>query len=199
MNENDAVMRLMKGFEMIRLIRTTCCALAICAVTSHAHGQVLLIPGDNSASIQVQEGQDLQLQLFLQSVDPTTSLVGANLQVSIVENSIAVNYDGTGSVFPGGLNIPGVLIGDQDLNVASFAPATVDDSGTDLLGTLTIESSTLSNGDQFSIDFTGTVFSDTSGFDVESLPNPVAVTIVPEPTSLILMGLGGLLIVRRCR
>ena len=199
MNGIDPVMRLMKGFEMTRLIRATCCAVAVCATAVHADGQVLLIPGDSSPSIQVLEGEDLQLQLFLQSVDPTTSLIGANLKVSIVENSIAVNYDGTGSVFPGGLNVAGGLVGDQDLSIASFAPATVDDSGTDLLGTLTIDSSTLSNGEQFTIDFTGTVFSDTSGFDVESLPDPVLVTIIPEPTSLALIGLGGLLLVRRRR
>lgn len=182
-----------------RPLTLTCASLAVFAWSPPAMGQVSLIPGSGAGAIDVQQGDDLVLQLFLQSTTPSTSLSGAGLIVSVVENNVAVLYDGTGSVFPGGLSISSPLLGDQDLNVGAFSPASADDTGTDLLGTLTIESSSLLAGDQFTIDFAGTILSDGGGAEVQSLPNPVLVNIVPEPASLAMLGVAGVLAARRRR
>ena len=152
--------------------------LAVVLFCENGHAQVDLIVGDGFGDIIIGQGVDQEISLFLDS-GSLTALSGANLIVTADDPSnIPVTFDPIGSVFPNGLPFAAPGIPPQDLNIATFDPAFVDGSdGLDLLGTLLLDTSSLSFGDSFTLDFSGTFLTGSEGQPLQSLPSPITVSL----------------------
>lgn len=157
--------------------------LAVFLSSATVRAQVDLVAGDGTGTVFIGQGVDQEISLFLDS-STVTAFSGANLIVTANDLlDIPVSFDGMGSVFSGGLPFAAPGIPPQDLNIATFTPTIVDGTdGLDLLGTLLLDSSSLSFGASFTLDFSGTFLTGATGQPLQSLPSPITVSL---PTKLL--------------
>ena len=157
--------------------------MASVLICSTGQAQVDLVVGDGSGSVTIEVGSGQQIPLWLDSTGVVT-LGAANLVVTADDLlDIPVAYDSIGSIFgAAGFSIVTDPIPPQDLNVGIFAEGVVDGTnGLDLFGTLSLDSSLLSPGTSFTLDFAGTFLADLMGMPVQSLPSPITVLVGTPP------------------
>ena len=166
-----------------------------------ASATTTLTVGGGASSIELNPNQAGQtVNLFLSS-DSGQLLGGGNIVATIGAGGPTVGFAGIGgTVLDGGFALPDAdgspLVLDVGLLGPSLSP-TIDNSGTQLLGTLTLDTTGLNSG-SFSLDLSSTLLNDDGAQPITySLDGATAVSIVPEPTSLALLGLCGLMLVRR--
>ena len=177
------------------------CLLAIAGF--HVSATTTLTVGDGPTDIEINPNQPGQtINLFLSS-DSGQVVGGGNLSVIVGAGGPSVGYNGvTGTIFDGGVAIPDANASPLVLDVGLLGPIpspVLDSTGTQLLGTLTIDTTGLSSG-SYSLDLSATLLNDDGAQPITfDLDGATTVTIVPEPTSIALFGLGGLVIGMRRR